>query len=405
MENETHPHHFTRREFLIGTAGLACVPLLPRGAFADPPDPLPALRGYGPAVTAAWIPRGEHEKAYGLFKKMVEASTDFKWLSRGDRVLLKLAMNSGIASPRTTDPWLLHSMIQLLNEKGAKVIVGDSSGCGHVRWTATEKKGSSRELCEKLGLLKIINEDGASAVFFEESGYDSFLEAAPAGSHHWKTPIRIAAAVKQADHIIYLPRISAHSLADFTGGMKIGVGFLREDSRLAFHKGAGDFCYMYEEINQIPEISSRLRLTVSSGRSVTSLLGPDLGPVVTPDYGLILSSTDLLAHDLLAYSWLKWNREYMTSAEDHMKEGVLTRARAERNKGFLKNMWKLPENDVVPDLTYFQPGVNGGIYDHPAIVNFMKRKGGQPDKLNLVLLNSHPKPWVEKYLKAEMKIA
>ncbi len=395
----------TRKDFPIGTEALACLPPPPPKVFAEPPDPLQASPGYKPAVTAAWLARGEHEKSYVLFKKMVEASSDFKWLSRGDRVLLKLAMNSGIAFPRTTDPWLLHSMIQVLKEKGAKVVVGDSSGCIDVRWTATEKKGSSRALCETLGLLKIINGDGATPVFFEESGYDSFLETRPAGTHHWKGPIRIGAAVAQVDHIIYLPRISAHVLADFTGGMKIGVGFLREDSRLAFHKGGGDFCYMYEEINQVPEIASRLRMVVSSGRSVTSLLGPDLGPVVTPEYGLILASTDLLAHDLLAYSWLKWNREYMTSAENHLKEGVVTRARAERNKGFLKNNWKLPENDVVPNLEYFQPGVTGDIYDHPAIVNFMKRKGGQPEKINLDLLNPHPKPWVVKYLKHEMKIS
>ncbi len=32
--------------------------------------------------------------------------------------------------------------------------------------------------------------------------------------------------------------VSSHVLADFTGGLKIGVGFLREDSRLAFHSVA-----------------------------------------------------------------------------------------------------------------------------------------------------------------------
>jgi len=34
--------------------------------------------------------------------------------------------------------------------------------------------------------------------------------------------------------------------------------------------------------------------------------------------------------------------------------------------------------------------VNSGIYDHPAIVNFMKRKGGRPEKIRLEQLTSNP---------------
>jgi hypothetical protein len=197
---------------------------------------------------------------------------------------------------------------------------------------------------------------------------------------------------------------SVLTLADFTGGLKIGVGFLREDSRLAFHEGAANFAPMFEEINQVPEIAPKIRLCVSSGRSVGSLLGPDLGPVTTPDYGLFFATSDLLAHDLLSYSWVKWNREYMTSPEDHIKDGILTRARAERNKGFLKTNWKLPDGHVTPDLVFFQAGTTGGIYDHPAIVNFMKRKGGRPEAVNFEQLTKNPVQAVSNYLIREMKV-
>jgi uncharacterized protein (DUF362 family) len=403
-KKDTSLYGLTRRHFLIGTAGLAGMALLPRRILAAPPEPLPILSGYRPTVAGAWIPKGEQEKSFGLLQNMSEAATDFSWLSRGDRVLLKLAMNSGLPYPRTTDPWLLDSMIRILQQRGAKVVVGDSAGCGHVRWSPTEKKGSSRALCDSLGLLKIVNENGASPVFFEEKNYDSFLETLPAGKHHWKTPLRIASEVKEVDHIVYLPRVSSHVLGEVTLGMKLGVGFLREDSRLALHEGAGDFCMMWEEISHVPEISSRLRLCVSTGRSVTTLVGPDVGPVAVPDYGLILASTDLLAHDLPAYAFLKWNREYMTSPQDQVKDGILTRNRAERNKGFLKRVWKLPEGHVPPNLEFFQAGVTGGIYDHPAVINFMKRKGGRPETLNFVQLNKNPQTEVVDYLKREMKI-
>lgn len=405
MEKQSmQAHGITRRGFLVGTAGLAGMALLSRGGFARAQEKsLPVLSGYSPRVAGYWVPKGEHEKSFALAKKMVEAATDFSWLSRGDRVLLKLSMNSGLEYPRTTDPWLLDSMIRILQQKGAKVLVGDSSGCGHVRWTPAEKKGSSKALCDKAGLLKIIEQNGATTVFFEEKDYDSFLETSPSGAHHWKKPIRITSAVKETDHIIYLPRVSSHVLADFSGGLKIGVGFLREDSRLAFHSSGADFVPMFEEINHVPEIEPKIRLVVSSARAITSVFGPDVGPVATPDQGLFFASTDLLAHDLLSYALVKWSREFMTSAEDHAKDGAVTKGRAGRNKNFLKNNWKLPEGTEIADLVYFQAGDNGTIYDHPAMVSFMKRKGGRPEKIVFEQLTSNPNTAVVNYLKKEIK--
>jgi uncharacterized protein (DUF362 family) len=392
----------TRREFLVGTAGVASLTLLPRARCAAAQATLPVLPGYAPHVTGYWIPKGEHEKSFALAKKMVDATTDFSWLSRGDRVLVKLAMNSGNPYPRTTDPWLLDAMIKMLQDKGAKVVVGDSGGCGNVRWAPSEKRGASRELCEKAGLLPVITQNGATPVFFEERDYDSFLETLPAGAHHWKKPLRITSAVTEVDHIIYLPRVSSHVLADFSAGLKIGVGFLREDSRLAFHSAGGDYAPMFEEINHVPEIGPKVRLAVSSGWAIATLVGPDVGPVATPDHGLFFASTDLLAHDLLSYALVKWAREFMTSPEEHAKDGVLTKNRAARNKGFLKNMWKLPEGTEIADLVYFQAGDTGGIYDHPAMVNLMKRKGGRPEKIQFEQLTANPNAAVVEYLKREI---
>jgi hypothetical protein len=73
----------TRRDFLAGTAALAGMALLPHSLLAVTPEPMPTLKGYNPKVTGYWVAKGEHEKSYILFKKMVEATTDFKWLSRG----------------------------------------------------------------------------------------------------------------------------------------------------------------------------------------------------------------------------------------------------------------------------------------------------------------------------------
>ena len=87
-----HPHDVARRKLMIGGARAAGMALLPRSGPAAQ-DGLPVLSGYTPKVTRYWIPKGEHEQSFGLTKKMMEATTDFAWLSRRDRVLVKLALN------------------------------------------------------------------------------------------------------------------------------------------------------------------------------------------------------------------------------------------------------------------------------------------------------------------------
>jgi len=99
---------------------------------------------------------------------------------------------------------------------------------------------------------------------------------------------------------------------------------------------------------------------------------------------------------------VKWAREVMTAPEDHARDGALTKNRATRNRGFLRTMWKLPDNHVTPDLVYFQAGDTGGTYDHPAMVNFMRRKGGRPEKINFVQLTANPNAAVVEYLKKEI---
>jgi len=347
---------------------------------------MPVAGTWSPHVASAWIPKGEHEGAYDVFKKTIEASTDFSWLSRGDSVFIKLALNSKNTFPATSDPWTLDCMIRLLREKGAgRIMAGDSSGVETVHWSRDKQRGSSRQCCKKAGLLDVIEQNKADAVFFEEQGYDAFMPVYPAGSHHWNEPLWVTSTVNEADHIIYLSRVSSHVLGDITSGMKIGVGFLREDSRRVFHQGGDSFYAMYEEINQVPEISSKLRLVVSSGRKVLSTFGPDNGHVTEPDQGLIISSEDLFAQEALAYAWLVYNREFETGFFDVGITGRFTKKRSVINKGFVWYIWEDGSVYQTPTIPLFIPG---NIYAHPSMMNVMRRKGGRPSTIEWEQVNA-----------------
>ena len=401
-------NRLNRRDFLRFSAGLACTTMLPACAVSKNPiylselKGMPVLPGYQPKVSSAWIPRGEHENSYALFKKMVESTTDFSWLTKGDRVLLKLSLNSGNPFPATTDPWALRCMAKILKEKGAgRIYIGDQSGVESVHWTKAQTRGSSRSCCDSAGLFKTIIESDATPCFFEERGYAAYKDCLPLGSHHWDEPIWVTSILDEVDHIIYMPRVSSHVLGDITSGMKLGVGFLREDSRLAFHRGGEHIYAMYEEINQVPEIASKFRLAVSSGRSVLSTFGPDYGYISEPDYGLVFASDDLLAHELLAYAWLEWNRENETSFLSHATTGSLTRHRSLINGVFVWWIWNPSDDKETPEIPLFRPG---DINSHPSIINYMKRKGGRPDGIALEQLNDFPGNPITKYLENKMKV-
>ena len=401
----------TRREFLIGTTGLALTTLLP--SCSHPSKTTVPERMTEPTIATvtnqklagqcAWIGRNEHKNAYALFKKTVEATTDFVWLSNGDRILIKIALNSGKSYPATTDPWAVHCMVKLLKEKGAgQILVGDQGGYGTVRWTKNTKEGSSRQLAKDAGLLKAIKDSDAEPCFFEEYGWDHYRTAIPDGNHHWHTPMIVTTVLDEVDHIIYLPRVASHILAGNTLGFKLAVGFLRGDSRGEFHRGGKHFYAMYEEINQVPAINSKLRLIVSSGRSVLTLFGPNDGPVTTPDYGLLIASDNMLAHEMIAFAWLQWNRQFETSSFSHMTMGGLTKKRSYHNKRFTDQTWPSKNGHGTPPIDYFEPG---NLYDHPAIVNYLKRMGGLPRQITVEELNQNADRTVMDYIKNQMKVS
>jgi len=344
------------------------------------------LRDYCPEVSSIWVPKGQQDDYYDSFKQMIGDVTDFSWLKTGDKVLLKLALNSGIPYPMTTDPWLLKCMIKLLKEKGANVLVGDQSGAEHVVWTATSKRGSSRELCQNAGLYSVITDEGATPCFFEEKidevGYNNaYVAQSPEGSHHWNTPVYVTSVLNEVDHIIYLPRVASHLIAGNTSGMKVCIGFLRDDSRLDLHQGGENFYAMYEEISSVPLIKDKLRLIASSGRVVLRSDGPDQGNTVEPDYGLVFASTDLLAHEILGYAWLE--------ANNHVRSEVIAATPTFANNFLISFSFQEVEGftETGPDVPEFIPG---DIYCHPAVVNFLNRKGGRPIGLLWNQVNQNP---------------
>jgi hypothetical protein len=271
---------------------------------------------------------------------ILEATDNLSWLREGETVLLKPALNSPDSYPSTTHPFAVSITAELLAERGAKVVIGDQSGIEHVlHHPGGVLHGRTLDNYARSGMG---NGSDSRFVSFEEGGWDEgFYRHSSENTGSWRNGFFITSWVKKADHIISLPRVSTHSQAGATLGLKSMVGILREDSRMEFHAngpynvfitraargstlmsaddGTGTF---FEKIVEISDaISDKLRLTLSVATEVQASFGPDrygirAGPValgrgyvVQLDPPLVFGSTDQIAAEATALAVLKDARQ------------------------------------------------------------------------------------------------
>jgi len=245
-----------------------------------------------------------------------ESTTDFSWLSKGDSVFIKPALNSGIPYPRTTSPIAVGAMVELLKEKGAgRVVVGDMSGIEHVKLSLDmldELRGSSRSLMEATGMSAAVQEANGETHFFEEAGWEAFHEETPRSGFHWDKGIMMPDILKQVDHIILMPRCSRHALTGNSLGLKAVVGYWRTDSRVECHQNARTMYEKIAEANTVETLMEKQRLVLSAADAVLATFGPDFGHPLWPDNGLIIASESVVAHDMISLAWLLENRHQMS---------------------------------------------------------------------------------------------
>src|SRR2546428_7136549 len=172
----------SRRAVLRGLGASAASLVFPlRSGAVTAADPPAVCEGYRPHVAAAWVAAGEPGALGRALQRVVDASTDFAWLAPGDRVLVKVASNSGSRFPATSSPAALFALARLLYARGAGTVwVGDQAGVHLVHHTRNQRKGSTRALMRQNGLWQAPTPAEPRPPAFEESGYGAYLaEPAP----------------------------------------------------------------------------------------------------------------------------------------------------------------------------------------------------------------------------------
>jgi Domain of unknown function (DUF362) len=334
---------------------------------------------------------------------ILEATDSLSWLSAGETVLLKPALNSPDPYPATTHPLAISVTAELLAERGAKVVIGDQSGIEHVlHHPGGVIRGSTLENYARSGMG---DRNDSRFVSFENGDWDEdFFHHRSACTASWRDGFYLTSWVKKVDHIISLPRVSTHSLAGATLGLKSMVGMLREDSRMEFHAngpmnksvirsakgstltssddGTGTF---FEKIVEISDaIRNKLRLALFLATEVQATFGPDrycghIGHIsygqactVRPGPGLIFGSADPIAAEAVALGVLKDARRSIPFLMDTIQRFTLF---------YNPYVQGFDRTDVI-DHPYIRHGMKIGLGEMPGEMVFENVPGTVQKRLS-----------------------
>jgi len=195
------------------------------------------------------------------------------------RVLVKINLNTADPYPASTDPLMLQALLIFLRESGfANIRVGDCSSVSAV---------PTRRVAEKTGVLEIVSHFGEFVCFDEQpwQRMETGLSLLPT--------LTVPQAVYDADLLIHLANMKTHSLADFSFGMKLGVGYMHPLERYALHKDN-----LQEKIAMLASLISP-DLTLVDGRQAFVCGGPVKGKLAPAN--LVVGGRHSLAVDVEAY--------------------------------------------------------------------------------------------------------
>jgi len=215
----------------------------------------------------------------GAISEVVDSIGGFeRFINRGEVVLLKPNFNTADPFPASTDIEFLKSVVGLVYDCGAKIVMfGDSSTMSL----------NTRKVMEKLGAFELENMKRPPRIYvFDERRWTK--KEVPKGKYLKK--VTVTEYLDRADKLILLPCLKTHFQAQFTGSLKLSVGFMKPYQRVRLH-----LRHLQEKIAELNTIIHP-DLIIMDARKCFINKGPSEGMLREP--GLILASTDRVAIDV-----------------------------------------------------------------------------------------------------------
>ena len=220
----------------------------------------------------------ENDLKESILKVVNEIGGFESFIKKGDVVLLKPNFNTADPSPASTSIDFLKAITELVYDCGAKmVIIGDSSTMSL----------NSRKVMEKIGVFELENMERPPRVYvFDERGW--VKKDIPDGKY--LKSLFVSEYLDKADKLILLPNLKTHFLSNFTGSLKLSMGFAKPFERVGFH-----LRNLQEKIAEMNKIIVS-DLVIMDARKCFIKKGPAKGDIRSP--GLVLASKSRVAIDV-----------------------------------------------------------------------------------------------------------
>lgn len=212
--------------------------------------------------------------------KAVEKIGGFEsFIKKGETVLIKPNFNTADPFPASTDFDFLKSIVELIYERCEPkiVMIGESSTMSF----------NTRKIMEKLGIFEIEKGEFPARIYvFEERRW--IKKEIPGGV--FLKSAEVTEFLERADKLVLLPCLKTHSYAQYTGALKLSIGFVKPFQRIGFH-----LSHLQEKIAELNKIISP-DLIIMDARKCFINKGPAKGEIGEP--GLILASKSRILIDI-----------------------------------------------------------------------------------------------------------
>jgi len=208
-------------------------------------------------------------------------------VKRGDRVLLKpnLVMAKTPRLAVTTHPEVVRAVAMVLSDCGAQIYLGDSPGFGALE-----------TVIKKCGLQPVLQEFAITVTSFDQDDVVADTDNLVAKR------LTLAAAARQFDKIINLPKLKTHSMMGTTLAVKNLFGFIPGLKKAAWHLRAGHDREFFAKI--MFDIYRQVVPVWNFMDGITGMEGEGPTGGTLRNFNLLALSADAPALDYLVEKWV-----------------------------------------------------------------------------------------------------
>jgi len=217
----------------------------------------------------------------GLVRLLAPLGGMAAFVRPGERVLLKPNMLYGKPPEAavTTHPAVLRGVIELVQEAGGRVLVGDSPGIGNLRSVA-----------RRSGMLEVVEATGVE--------FGEFDQVRPVKAGGVFKQFEVAVPYLDADRVINLPKLKTHEMMTITCGVKNLFGVIVGAAKPAWHLRAGDDRELFARMLLELYLVRPPDLTIVD--AIVGMEGDGPGSGDPCHVGLLLAGEDAVAVDTIA---------------------------------------------------------------------------------------------------------